>query len=91
MTRKKIIAGNWKMNKTFAEAKQFLQEVKNLNVGPHTEAIVCAPFVYLPMLVEEAKGSNIQIAAQNMHFENEGITKYIIMKIMQKSIYLYRS
>ncbi|HLR64579.1 MAG TPA: triose-phosphate isomerase [Pseudogracilibacillus sp.] len=86
MTRKKIIAGNWKMNKTFAEAKQFLQEVKNLNVGPHTEAIVCAPFVYLPMLVEEAKGSNIQIAAQNMHFENDGAYTGEVSPVMLNDI-----
>lgn len=70
--RKKVIAGNWKMNKTAAEAVDFLQVVKGAEVAEQTEAIVCAPFVYLTQLVEAAKGSAIQIAAQNMHFENDG-------------------
>ena len=84
--RKKVIAGNWKMNKTAKEAEQFLQAVKETEVKEQTEAIVCAPFVYLPALVAEAKGSNIQIAAQNMHFENDGAFTGEVSPVMLQDI-----
>lgn len=84
--RKKVIAGNWKMNKTAKEAGQFLQAVKETEVKEQTEAIVCAPFVYLPALVAEAKGSNIQIAAQNMHFENDGAFTGEVSPVMLQDI-----
>ncbi|MDY0405140.1 triose-phosphate isomerase [Virgibacillus sp. 179-BFC.A HS] len=71
--RKRIIAGNWKMNKLPNEAKQFVANVsKKLPQSEKVEAIVCAPFPYLPALVDEAKGSNLKISAQNMHFEENG-------------------
>lgn len=70
--RKSVIAGNWKMNKTSGEAEQFIEEVKHLKTSEHTEAIVCAPFLYLSNLVERAKGSDVKIAAQNMHYEADG-------------------
>lgn len=70
--RKKVIAGNWKMNKTLSEAQQFMQEVKDVKVAEGTEAILCAPFVYLPALVEAAKGTQVQIASQNMHEQENG-------------------
>ena len=70
--RNKVIAGNWKMNKSFEEATQFIDEVKGMEVAANTEAIVCAPFIYLTNLVERAKGSNVKIAAQTMHYEKSG-------------------
>ncbi|WP_077601985.1 triose-phosphate isomerase [Oceanobacillus sojae] len=70
--RKVVIAGNWKMNKTLQEASDFMDAVIPKAPGGNTEAIVCAPFVYLPALVEKAKGSNVKVAAQNMHFEESG-------------------
>ena len=70
--RNKVIAGNWKMHKTLKEAKQFLEEVKDINTAEHVTAVVCAPFIHLPVLAKEAKGSNINIAAQNMHYEEQG-------------------
>lgn len=72
--RKKVIAGNWKMNKTLDESKQFINEVvdqlpKDLD---HIETIVCGPFVYLQALVEGAKDSDVKIGAQTMHYEASG-------------------
>ncbi|HLQ96825.1 MAG TPA: triose-phosphate isomerase [Pseudogracilibacillus sp.] len=70
--RKNIIAGNWKMHKTEAEAISFMQAMKDVTTTATTEAVVCAPFIHLPALVKEAKGTNLYIAAQNMHAEDEG-------------------
>ena len=70
--RKPIIAGNWKMHKTVAEAVAFIQAVKNEVSNTDVEALVCAPFTLLPSLVEAAKGTSVKIGAQNMHFEDKG-------------------
>ncbi|WP_342432947.1 triose-phosphate isomerase [Neobacillus sp. FSL H8-0543] len=71
--RKPIIAGNWKMNKTLAEAKSFAEEVKGL-VPPHEkmDSVICAPALFLQKLVEITEGSDVKIGAQNMHFEESG-------------------
>ena len=71
--RKPIIAGNWKMNKTLSEAKSFAEEVKGL-VPAHEkiESVICAPALFLQSLVEAAKGTDVKIGAQNMHFEESG-------------------
>lgn len=70
--RKKVIAGNWKMHKTTSEIVQFFASVKSLQTNNQTEAIICAPFPYLNLLTEKAKGTGIKVAAQNMHFETSG-------------------
>lgn len=71
--RKKVIAGNWKMNKLFGEAVKFAEDTKNkIPARDAVEAVVCAPFPYLPALVEEVKGTDLAVAAQNMHFEENG-------------------
>ncbi|NJP37144.1 triose-phosphate isomerase [Alkalicoccus luteus] len=71
--RKPIIAGNWKMNKTKSEAVSFVQEVKNsIPSASKVEAIVCSPDLFLDALVQEAQGTDLKIAAQNMHFEDNG-------------------
>lgn len=71
--RKKVVAGNWKMHKLAEEANAFINEVKTqLKMNDHVEAIICAPFPFLASLVEKAKGTDIKIGAQNMHFEESG-------------------
>jgi triosephosphate isomerase (TIM) len=71
--RKPIIAGNWKMNKTLGEAKQFVEEVKGLiPKSDVVDSVICAPALFLPSLVMEAEGSNLKIGAQTMHFEDNG-------------------
>ena len=71
--RKPIIAGNWKMYKSFEEACQFVDEVRTLVPSEEqVDAVICAPSIYLSTLVEIASESNVAIGAQNMHYENEG-------------------
>jgi triosephosphate isomerase len=70
--RKPIIAGNWKMHKTVAEGIAFVGAIKPEVANTDVEVLVCAPFTLLPSLVEAAKGTNIKIGAQNMHFEDTG-------------------
>ncbi len=71
--RKQIIAGNWKMHKTLQEALDFVKVVK-AEVQPNeaTEAVICSPALFLERLVNEAKGSALKMAAQTMHFEDNG-------------------
>ncbi|WP_340372408.1 triose-phosphate isomerase [Peribacillus sp. FSL E2-0218] len=71
--RKPIIAGNWKMNKTLSEATAFLEEVSNLIPKQDViDTVVCAPALFLDQLVQAAKGTDVKIGAQNMHFEDNG-------------------
>ena len=71
--RKPIIAGNWKMYKTFDEAVEFVETVSEAVPSEEkVDAVICAPAIYLPTLVDIAFDSDLAIGAQNMHFENEG-------------------
>lgn len=71
--RKPIIAGNWKMNKTASEAKAFAQAVKNsLPSNDKVDSVIGSPALFLETLVSEAKGTELQIAAQNCYWENAG-------------------
>lgn len=67
-----IAAGNWKMNKTASEAAEFVTALKERVADANTEVVVGVPFVCLPGVVAAAKGSNIKVAAQNMHYEEKG-------------------
>ena len=71
--RKKLIAANWKMYKTPDQARDFFRDFLPL-VKDHDrdEIVVCAPFIDLPAAVDAAKGSNVAIGAQNLHWEKEG-------------------
>ena len=70
--RKKIIAGNWKMNKTPSEAAVLIEELKPLVADADADVVVCPPFVSIPAVKAAIKGSNIEIGAQNMYFEESG-------------------
>ena len=70
--RKKIVAGNWKMNKTAKEAAEFVTELKSRVADAGAEVVVGVPFVCLPDVINAAAGSNIKVAAQNMHWEEKG-------------------
>jgi len=67
-----MAAGNWKMNKTPKEAVEFVSELKKVAAGAETEVVVGVPFVCIPGVVEAARGSNIKVAAQNVHWEASG-------------------
>ncbi|MBP1919738.1 triose-phosphate isomerase [Youngiibacter multivorans] len=70
--RKPIIAGNWKMHYTVDEAVKVAKELKGMVKGASADVVICAPFIQLPALVAELKGSNVKVGAQNMHFEEKG-------------------
>lgn len=72
MSRTKVIAGNWKMNKTPAETAEFIMELKESVKGIGNEIIAAVPFVCIPAALTASEGSNIKIAAQNMHWEEKG-------------------
>ena len=70
--RKAVIAGNWKMNKTPAEASVLINEIKPLVKSATCDVIVCVPYVCLPAALDAVKGSNIKVGAENMHWEKSG-------------------
>ena len=71
--RRYVIAGNWKMNFTPSEATAFINEIKPMVEGKNNcDIIFCAPYVTIGAAMEAAKGSNIKIGAQNVHFEEKG-------------------
>jgi len=70
--RKKIIAGNWKMNKTPKQAVEFVNELKEKVAGAEADVVVCPTFVCLPAVVEATKGTNIKVGAQNIHWADNG-------------------
>lgn len=71
--RKPIIAGNWKMQKTLGEAKSFVEQVNGLiPASSEIDSVICAPALFLERLVDASKDSNVEIGAQNMHFEESG-------------------
>ncbi|MBF1178504.1 MAG: triose-phosphate isomerase [[Eubacterium] sulci] len=67
-----LIAGNWKMYKTTAEAKAFAEEFSKLYKDTDVRAAICAPFTQLVALKEAFAGTNVKLGAQNVHFEDEG-------------------
>ena len=73
MTRKKLIAANWKMYKTPEQTTAFFAEFLPMVAGhSRDEIVVCPPFVDLHAAVVAARGSNVAVGAQNMHWEKEG-------------------
>lgn len=71
--RRPVIAGNWKMYKTIAEAVDFVAKLKPMVAGAtHREIVVAPPFTAIAAVASAAKGSNIAVAAQDMHWDKEG-------------------
>ena len=70
--RKPIIAGNWKMNKTPAEAVALVTELIPLVKDAECDVVVCPPAVNLAPVAEAVKGTNIKVGAQNVHFKASG-------------------
>ncbi|WP_439127165.1 triose-phosphate isomerase, partial [Rosenbergiella epipactidis] len=60
------------MNKTVKEAVELVKELKPLVKDAKCDVVVCPTYVCLPAVLEEVKGSNIKVGAQNMHFEESG-------------------
>jgi triosephosphate isomerase (TIM) len=73
MARKKLIAANWKMYKTPDQAREFFLHFLPLVSGhDRDEVAVCPPFVDIPAAIESARGSNVFIGGQDVHWEKEG-------------------
>ena len=70
--RKTVIAGNWKMNKTCKEAEALIQEILPIAADAACEVVICVPFVDLPLACNLAKGSKVNVGAQNVHFKASG-------------------
>ena len=72
MGRKKIIAGNWKMNMTPSEAVALVETLKPLVKNDEVDVVFCVPAIDIIPAMEAAKGTNISIGAENMYFEEKG-------------------
>ena len=73
MSRRYVIAGNWKMNQTPAQAREFITALAPMVKGKDgCDIVLCVPFVDIWVAAEAAKGTNIHIGAQNVHFEAKG-------------------
>ena len=84
--RKKVIAGNWKMNMLPNEAIEYMTELSSLVKDTDNEVIICAPYTDLFYVLMHAQGTNIKIGAQNMHFEESGAYTGEVSGKMLKSI-----
>ncbi len=72
MARRKLVAGNWKMNMTPTQTTELVNTLKPLVASDDVDVVFCVPAIDIPAAVEAAKGSNIKIGAENMYFEEKG-------------------
>ncbi len=71
--RTPLIAGNWKMHKTERDAEDFIQALlPRVSSADHVDVAICVPFTDLRAMVDSARGSRVEVYAQNMHHEREG-------------------
>ena len=72
MARRKIVAGNWKMNMTPSEAVKLIETLKPLVKSKTVDVVFCVPAIDIIPAMQAAKGSNIEIGAENLYFEDKG-------------------
>lgn len=84
--RRKVIAGNWKMNMLPNEAIEYIQNFESLVKDTENEVILCVPYVDLFYCLMNAQGTNIKIGAQNMHFAENGAYTGEVSPKMLKAI-----
>ena len=72
MARRKIVAGNWKMNMTPSEAVELVNTLKPLVANEEVDVVFCVPAIDIIPVVEACKGTNIQVGAENMYYEEKG-------------------
>jgi len=88
MLRKKFIAGNWKMNKTSADATALVKEIVNeIGRSSDVDVVVCPPYTSLESVGKVLEGSSIKLGAQNMHHEASGAFTGEISAPMLRSIF----
>jgi triosephosphate isomerase len=87
--RKKIVAGNWKMNKSFFEAEELIADIadalENMELT-NTEVVVCPPYLYLEMATDIAEESNIKVGGQNVNDNDSGAFTGEISAFMLQSM-----
>ena len=72
MARRKIVAGNWKMNMTPSEAIKLVEELKPFVLSDSVDVVYCVPAIDIVPVVEAVKGTNVEVGAENMYFEEKG-------------------
>ncbi len=72
MARRKIIAGNWKMNMTPSQAVKLVEELKPLVQNDAVDVVYCVPAIDIIPVVEAVKGTNVKVGAENMYYEEKG-------------------
>ena len=72
MARRRIIAGNWKMNKTPSEAKELVALLAPLVKNDDVDVVYCVPAIDIVPVVEAVKGTNVEVGAENMYIEEKG-------------------
>lgn len=72
MARRKIVAGNWKMNMTPSQAVALCEELKDLVKSDDVDVVYCVPAIDIVPVVEAVKGTNVEVGAENMYFEEKG-------------------
>jgi triosephosphate isomerase len=84
--RKKIVAGNWKMNKDYQEAKKFVSDIQNKIDNKECDVVLCVPYIYLYEIKNSLRSSSIKVGSQNIFFEDAGAYTGEISASMLKSI-----
>ena len=72
MARRKIVAGNWKMNMTPSQAVALCEELKDVVKSDSVDVVYCVPAIDIVPVVEAVKGTNVEVGAENMYFEEKG-------------------
>ncbi|NLJ57524.1 MAG: triose-phosphate isomerase [Tissierellia bacterium] len=84
--RKKLIAGNWKMNNDVEESLSLVKELKSKELNDKVDVLICPPLTSLYSVISELKDSSIKVGAQNMHYEERGAFTGEVSPIMLKNI-----
>ena len=84
--RKKLIAGNWKMNCDVEESLNLARKLSSSEFNNDVDVLVCPPFTSLYTVIQELKNSSIKVGAQNMHFEDNGAFTGEVSPIMLKNM-----
>jgi triosephosphate isomerase len=87
--RKKLIAGNWKMNKSFSDAKVLINEIKSAvtkDIAKMVDVVLCPPFISIPAAAELLESTGIFFGGQNIHYKDEGAFTGEISASMLKEI-----
>ncbi len=84
--RKKIVAGNWKMNKSYAEAIDLVNQISKLDYDLNTNLLIIPPFIYIADIIKLLEKSTIEVGAQNCSEKNNGAFTGEISTEMLKNI-----